>query len=98
MGKVCTTDVGTLIKLDTGEDITTASSHKIVAKPPDGGVAVDLVSAVVETTKLQHTKTALTLAKVGTWELQAYVVFGVAPNATNYSGEKVPLVVHAPIT
>lgn len=96
MSKVYTTDVGTLIKLDTGEDISSGvSSVKIIAKPPSEGAAVDLAASVVETTKVQHTKTAATLNSAGEWELQAYVEYTAGDK---YRGETVVLMIYAPVS
>jgi formyltetrahydrofolate synthetase len=96
MAKVYTTDVGTLIKLDTGEDISSGVSEvKIIAKPPDESAAVELAATVVETTKVQHTKTADTLDETGEWELQAKVTY--IPGDI-YRGEKVVLMVYAPLS
>lgn len=96
MAKVYTTDVGTKIKLDTGEDISSGvDSVKVVAKPPSEGAAVDLTSTVVETTKVQHQKTASTLNSAGEWELQAQVNY---TGGDIYRGDKVVLRVHAPLS
>jgi hypothetical protein len=76
MSKIYTTDVGKVIKLDTDVDLTVGLlDKKIIAKPPGGGALVDLVATVVDTTWLQHEKTALTLATAGEWELQPYAAF-----------------------
>ena len=92
MGKVYTTDVGTLIKLDTGEDLSSGvSSQKIVGKL-GGASAVDLTATVVETTKVQHEKAADTLNSAGVWQLQAHVEF---TDSTIYRGEVVELEVYA---
>lgn len=93
MSRVHTTDVGTLIKLDTGVDLSTASNQKIVAKKPTGAL-VDLVAIVVDTTKLQHTKTALTLAEAGEWELQSYVEL---PGPQKLSGDAAKLYIYPPL-
>lgn len=92
--KVYTTDVGTKIKLDTGWDISAATSYKIVAKL---GVAeaVDLTATIVEDTKLQHEKTASTLNQAGDWQLQAHVELAAGDI---YRGDIVTLTVHAPLS
>jgi len=92
MGKVYASDVGTLIKLDTGVDVTSATV-KIVAKPSGSGDAVDLEATVVESTKVQHQKTADTLNAAGNWRLQAYVEMG----GGKYFGEIVELPVYEPL-
>lgn len=93
MGKVYATDVGTLIKLDTERDISAATSHKIIAKLGTG-VATNLTTTIVETTKLQHVKTASTLSSAGLWSLQAYVQFS---DGSKYWGEIVELTIYAPL-
>lgn len=96
MAKVYTSDVGTKIKLDTGEDISSGiDSVKIVAKPPSEAAAVDLTSTVVETTKVQHVKTASTLNSAGKWELQAHVEYTAGDI---YRGEMVVLQVYEPVS
>jgi len=93
--KVYTTDAGTKIILDTGEDLTEGVSLvKIVAKPPSGP-AVDLTSEVYETTKILHEKTASTLNTAGEWELQSHVAYTVGDV---YRGEVVKLTIHSPLT
>lgn len=91
MGKVFTADVGTKIILDTGTNLSEATAQSIRAKQPTGGVVVTLEATVVETTKVQHVKTATTLNAAGDWELQAYVEF----TADKYYGEVVTLPVYA---
>lgn len=92
--KVFTTDVGTLIKLNTGWDISAATAYKIVAKL-GAAAAVDLTATIVETTKLQHQKAADTLDSAGDWELQAHVELGAGDI---YRGDIVELTVYAPLT
>jgi len=89
VGKVYTDDIGTLIKLDTGEALAGATGCKIIARPPKGG-AIELAATVVEGTKLQHVKSATTLREVGIWQLQAYVKFG----EEEYCGEIVGLQIY----
>lgn len=92
MDKVHTTDVGTLIKLNTGEDLSTGvNSVKIVAKLGEAA-AVDLTATVVETTKVQHQKTASTLNTAGAWDLQAEVDFD---DGTNFRSRPIVLNVYA---
>jgi len=94
MGKVFAADVGTKIILDTGQDLSAATLTKIKAKVRGGTEVKTLDGTVVETTKIQHSKTAETLATAGVWTLQAYVEF----TADKYWGEKVTLEVEAPIS
>ena len=90
MGKVYDKDIGTLIRLNTGVDISTASKCKIIAKPPFGST-IDLAATIIDKTKLQHTKLANTLAKPGIWQLQAYVEFA---GVGEYCGEIVQLTIY----
>lgn len=95
MAKVYTTDVGTLIKLDTGEELTEGvSTQKIVAKLGEAD-AVNLTATVVETTKVQHQKTDTTLNSAGAWKLQAHVEFD---DGSIYKGDIVTLTIYAPIS
>ena len=75
MSTVFVGDVGTLIKLDTKNDVGEAIGVKILARVQGTDDVVELSAVVGETTKLQHVKTALTFAVAGIWELQAYVDF-----------------------
>lgn len=93
MAKIYTTDVGTKIKLDTGESLTGAVVVKIYARPPSGAV-VELAATVAETTKVQHVKAATTLNLAGKWELQAYVEFA---DGTKYRGETASIQIDAPL-
>lgn len=95
--KVFLTDVGTLVKLDTGLDLVAlgATNCKIVAEPPGGGVAVDLDVTIVENTKVQHQKTASTLNLAGDWELQSYIE---SPGGDKYHGDFVTLPIYEPNT
>ena len=72
MSNVYTKDVGTLIQLDTGEDLSEVIDEKIYFKAPDESTGALGGITVVEDTKLQHIKTALTFNQAGTWYLQAY--------------------------
>jgi len=89
LSKVFTTDVGTKIILDTGQDLSTVSAKSIKAKNPVTGIWETLTATVVETTKLQHDKTASTLNVAGNWRLSAYVEF----SADKYHGDPVILTV-----
>lgn len=94
MSRVHATDVGTLIKLNTGISLSDVSNQKIIARKPTGGL-VDLAATVVETTKLQHTKTASTLNEAGEWELQAYVEL---PGPQKLRGTVVRLYIYPALT
>lgn len=89
MSKVFTTDVGTKIILDTGQDLSAATAQSIKAKNPSTGAWETLTAIVVETTKLQHSKTASTLNVAGNWRLSSYVEF----TADKYHGDPVILTV-----
>jgi len=93
MSVVFTTDVGTRIRLDTSTDLTGYSEVKILALSPTG-TAYTLAASVVDSKKIEHTKTATTLNEEGTWTLQAYVKFA---DGTEYKGDLVSLVVREPI-
>lgn len=81
--RVYNTDNGTKIKLDTGEDLSSAEKVEIHAIDPSGKW-VTLVAEDVESTKVQHTKTATTLVDLGDWRLHSYVEF---PGEEGYTGE-----------
>jgi len=93
VGKVFTTDVGTLIKLDTETDLGEATLVNILARKPSGDTVV-LAATVVETTKVQHTKTALTLNVAGSWDLQAYARW---TGGTEHYGEVIHQEIYPPI-
>lgn len=82
-------DVGTLIVLDTGVDLSETTSVEIIARDPSGTRTV-LTGAVVETTKIRHVKTAATLDEVGDWVLEAHAVWG----DSDLSGDPVVLEVY----
>ena len=86
--KIYAGDVGTEILLDTGENISTASSLKIIFKNRQG--TGEWVGAVVETTKIRYITVADDL-KEGDWQLQASVVM---PGRSGL-GETVDMKVHA---
>jgi len=89
MSQVFEPDVGTQIKLDTETSLAGGTNEKIIARSPSGTVS-DLAASIVETTKIQHVKTALTLAEAGQWDLQAYVEIG----GEKYHGKRVILTVY----
>ena len=86
-------DTGTVILLDTKQDISVATSVSISAKTPKGEVR-SWSGAVVETTKVQYVTTAETFSEPGTWTLQAVVV----TPAGRWRGESVELRVYANFT
>jgi hypothetical protein len=73
MGKVYTTDEGTAIELDVGEDISAATTLQIKAQDPTG--AVDTWTAtLVGTSVLRYVASAGAFDPAGVWFLQARVV------------------------
>lgn len=70
--KVYVGDVGTVILLDTGVDISTATKAAIKVKMPNGATA-EWVGTVAETTKVSYTIQAGNLSIKGKHLLQAYV-------------------------
>lgn len=89
MSQVFEPDVGTQIKLDTETNLAGGTNQKIIARSPSGVVS-DLASTIVETSKIQHVKTAVTLAEAGQWDLQAYIQLG----SEIYHGKPVILTVY----
>ena len=72
MGKVYVGDIGTIIKLDTGEDLAQATVKRIKYTMPDGSEGF-WSGEVVETTKIQHTVASGELSLAGEWLFQAYI-------------------------
>jgi len=66
-------DVGTVIKLNAGTDISSASTKKIRAKKP-GGTLVEWTAALEGTDYLTYTTQASDIDESGIWEFQIYVV------------------------
>jgi hypothetical protein len=69
-------DVGVLFKIDTGVDLTLATTIELHVKKPDG--TEDTWDATMDTTVKTHanyTSVALDLDQVGTYALYAYVEF-----------------------
>lgn len=64
-------DIGTLIKLDVGSDVTGATVHKIKFIKPDGTTGD--WDATVATQYLQYTTVDGDLDQVGEWVAQALV-------------------------
>jgi len=93
MSKIFTTDVGTKIRLDTSTDLTGYAEVKILALSPTG-TSYTLSANVVDSKKIEHTKTATTLNEAGIWTLQAYVKF---KDGTEYKGEFVSLIISKPL-
>ena len=72
MGKVYKNDIGTIITIDSGEDLSSATVKKIYFKKPDGTLG-NWSASVVDTTKLRYTTEAGDLNMAGTWQFQIYV-------------------------
>lgn len=64
-------DIGTVIILDTGEDISTATLVKIRYKKPNGDTGE--WTASVNSTEVRYTTLAGDIDQTGDWEMQAYV-------------------------
>jgi hypothetical protein len=71
MSKVYVGDTGTLVELDTGADLSTATLVNVKAKKPDG-TAVTWVATVSGTT-VRYTTLTADFDQHGGWTLQAYV-------------------------
>lgn len=72
MSTVFVGDVGTVITLDCGINISTATLVKIRAKKPDLSV-VEWAATVEGTNSITHTITVGELNVPGVWLLQSYV-------------------------
>jgi len=74
MARIYAAEVGPQVVLETGLDLSAASSVAIKAYDPDGELFT-LAATVTDTTKLKHTKTAITLNEAGAWTLHSYAEF-----------------------
>ena len=75
MGKIYKTDIGTLISLNTGINISSASSVSILVKKPSGGAIVTWVSVIgSDNMSIEHTILTDELNEVGYYKLHAKVV------------------------
>jgi hypothetical protein len=73
MNKIYIGDIGTQIKLDCGQDISTATTKQIQYKKPDGTTGA--WTATIDTLRYLTFTTVLgTLDQAGVWQLQAYIV------------------------
>ena len=76
MSTVFVGDVGTVIKLDTGTDLSTATVLKIKVKKPNGTTLEWTATQDASNPKVMtYTIQAGDLDQSGTWKLQAYVEF-----------------------
>ena len=87
--KVYKGDVGTRIKLDTGQNLSAATTLRIVYEKPNGERGYWTASAI-ETTKLYYDTQAGNLDVDGDWTIQAFVSL---PTWTGY-GESVTMTVY----
>lgn len=90
MGKIYTTDYGTAIELDVGEDISDATTKQIKAKKSTGAT-VTWTATLVGTSVLRYVVQNGDLSVSGVWSLQARVV---TPDGT-WLGETVKMRVYA---
>jgi len=72
MGKLYVDEVGILIELETGADLTDVTSQEILYKKPDG-TSSSWSASIVDST-LQYTTVADDLDQDGDWILQAHIV------------------------
>lgn len=66
-------DVGTIIRLDTGVDISNATETVIVMRKPDK-TTVELSASIYDTTTLQYITVDGDINAAGTYKVQAKVV------------------------
>jgi len=88
MASVRLGDIGTVIELDTGEDLANATAIKIKVKKPNGEELEWLADKSLPTS-VKHTVAAGELDVAGYWLLAAYVEFGTS----KFSGETAELFV-----
>lgn len=65
-------DVGTLLRVDVGTDITGATTHQIKYTKPEGDRGV--WEAIINGQYLEYTSQADDFDQAGDWTIQAYVV------------------------
>jgi hypothetical protein len=91
MSKVYVDDLGTLIQLDVGEDINTASTIEIKVKEPDGTeVTWSATESSGDSNVIEHTIVAEDIDQPGSYLLQAHIVLGTWTGV----GETAQLQVH----
>lgn len=73
MNKIYVGDVGTVITLDVGEDVSTATTMDIVYKKPDGTTGT-WNATLSGTTKIQYTTVSGDIDESGKWYVHAYIV------------------------
>ena len=72
MTQIFVGDTGTIIKLDCGMDISTATVHNIVVRKPNG-TKVTWAGTVNGTSTILYVTQAGDLDIAGTWHFQAFV-------------------------
>lgn len=72
MGKIYKDDAGTVIDLDAGEDISTATSLKIYYTKPSGATGF-WTASLQGTSQLRYTTDSNDIDEAGVWTLQALV-------------------------
>lgn len=72
MGKIYVSDVGTVLTLDVGEDISDATALRIQAQKP-GGTTDSWVASASGTSALTYTLASGDIDETGVWRLQAKV-------------------------
>lgn len=77
MGKIYLGDYGTVLDLDVGEDISTATAVRIYYEKPSGATGF-WTAALQDTNKVRYTTQSGDFDEAGVWTLQARV--------TNLSG------------
>ncbi len=91
MSKVYTGDTGTVIVLDCGQNISTATARSIAVRKPDGS-STSWAAVGEGTDSIKHTSLAGTFDQAGDYQLQAVVTL---PSGT-WRGETVALHVYSP--
>jgi hypothetical protein len=91
MSKVYTGDTGTVIVLDCGQNVSTATARSIAVRKPDG--TTTSWTAVAEgTDSIKYTSVAETFDQAGDYQLQALVTL---PSGA-WRGETAMLRVYSP--
>jgi hypothetical protein len=73
MGQAHKGDIGTIIKIDVAEDISSATVRKMKFSKPDGST-IEKTAVASGTTAIAFTTTVATdLDQIGAWERQAYL-------------------------
>lgn len=90
---IYTGDIGTLLTLDTGSDISTGSIFRIYYEDPNENNGF-FTASLNETDNVQYTTTGIDFDVVGDWTLQAYVEYS---GGNKFYGNKVQLEVKSNI-